>query len=41
MPLGVRKCGAVSSSSSCVKEVWISCRYLRGRGSFIGGPGVP
>jgi hypothetical protein len=39
--LGVTKRGVECSNSSCMKWVWISCHYLKGRGLFIGGPGVP
>jgi hypothetical protein len=33
--------GAKCSSSLCMKGVWITCRYLKGRDLFMGGPEVP
>jgi hypothetical protein len=39
--LGVTRGGAECSSSSRMKGVSISCRYLKGRDLFMGGAGVP
>jgi hypothetical protein len=39
--LGATKRGAKCSNSLCMKRVWISCHYLKGRCPLIRSPRVP